>query len=725
MCDDLKSSPRRQRLVTLVASAIVLSAYGSIAQAATETHGEALAPGRSLKIAAIAPATTDGLMETNYQRALQLTETASRERPDIILLPEVFAAGYCADDLAPYAETLEHSKPLQEFRHRSREYGCMIVLGFLESCSDGLRNAAVIFDRGEVVGVHHKSSLWPDDQRPWRDERRLVLPGKGMEAFPTRFGRLGVLVCYENMIDSNWDALKDRTDFVLSLYNCEDDPAKHNIRGSQRLQVPSAWADRTGMYYRGKQGLAPNPGTAGMVDAAGTVLAKSEVGVEQIVHGTLEVRPLPTGFVNPAPPGLTTASNLTLKVDGVPVWVENLTKACPHDAPDWFRYNTSNNLVVNIASFTCTNACKLTLHLQQQVKALTVRPKHLRIAAAGRDRDWTLELPAPCKLYVEAESLPPLLVFADPPEDSPFTDLTRTRIFGPGVHNPGLITLEDNARVYLAPGAVVYGGFRGGPRNARIFGRGILDGSNLSSSMLRLDGASNVVVEGIIMRCGRAWQNTLQNCDNITYRNVKILSFVPYGDGIDPVCSRNIRIENCFFRCSDDCIAVKAMRGGPAVSGISVRDCIMVGYNFSDGFTIGYETVTEVIEGITVGNCDILYARGATKAGQHSAFSIICDGPATVRDVTFEDIRVEENITRMFELNVTDGAFYSQAPPGRIQRVRLKNISWEKVCPILLAGHNAEHLVEDVVFEGCRVAGVPLSAAQIQTNAFTRGIAVR
>jgi hypothetical protein len=123
--------------------------------------------------------------------------------------------------------------------------------------------------------------------------------------------------------------------------------------------------------------------------------------------------------------------------------------------------------------------------------------------------------------------------------------------------------------------------------------------------------------------------------------------------------------------------------------------------------------------------CFILYARGATKAGQHSAFSIICDGPATVRNVTFEDIRVEENITRMFELNVTDGNSYSQAAPGRIQGVRLKNIRWEKACPILITGHNAEHLVENVVLEGCRVAGAPLSAAQIQTNAFARRIVVR
>jgi hypothetical protein len=118
---------------------------------------------------------------------------------------------------------------------------------------------------------------------------------------------------------------------------------------------------------------------------------------------------------------------------GALIWVENLTNACPQDAPDWFRYNRSNNRAVYLASFTCTNADKLTLHLEQFVKALTVRAKNLRIAVTGKDRDWSLALPGPCKLYVEAESLPTLLVFADPPDESPPSDPSRTRIFGPGV----------------------------------------------------------------------------------------------------------------------------------------------------------------------------------------------------------------------------------------------------------------------------------------------------
>jgi hypothetical protein len=416
----------------------------------------------------------------------------------------------------------------------------------------------------------------------------------------------------------------------------------------------------------------------------------------------------------------------TAEVNGTPVWVEHLKPPYPADAPDWFRAPATDNLAVNLAAFASAGPCKLALHLQEPVKSLVVRPKHKHIAVTGKDRDFVLELPGPCKLLVEMDPLPPFLIFADPPEtDKLPSHPNHVRVFGPGAHEPGMMTLQDQEQVYLAPGAVVYGGFRGNPRGAKVFGRGILDGSRLKTwGMVSLNGASNTVFDGIMIRCGKGWQNTLRNCDDITYRNVKILSFVPYGDGLDPVNSRNILIEDCFFRCSDDCMAVKGEKGGPKMSGITVSGCTMAGYTFSDGFTIGFECHTECIENVTVKNCDILYAQGGNRAGGHSAFSIICDGPADICNVLFEDLRVEENITRMFELYVSDGQLYVKAPPGHIRNVRVKNVHWSVVKPLILRGNDEQHRVEDVTFEGCTVAGQPLGYEHLQTNAFVKKVVV-
>lgn len=240
-------------------------------------------------IAAIAVATVEGMVEENYRRAIRLAEISLDGKPDIILLPETFAAGYCADDLRPYGESREDSPYLREFQRISREGDCLVAVGYLETVAGGVKNAVALYDRGVFIGQHAKSSLWPDDERPYRDERVLLVPGNGVEVFDTRFGRLAVLICYENMIAANWDGIAGRVDFVLSPYNCQGDPSHNNLREAARLGIPSAWADRTGTVYLGHDGWRPNPGTAGLVDARGELIAKSNPGVEAIVTGVLRV----------------------------------------------------------------------------------------------------------------------------------------------------------------------------------------------------------------------------------------------------------------------------------------------------------------------------------------------------------------------------------------------------------------------------------------------------
>ncbi|HOF87734.1 MAG TPA: carbon-nitrogen hydrolase family protein [Armatimonadota bacterium] len=241
-----------------------------------------------LTIAAIAVATVEGMVAENYRRGIRLAEIALDARPDILLLPETFAAGYCAHDLRPYGEERETSPYLAEFRRISGEGDCLVAVGYLESVPGGVKNAVALYDRGAFIGQHVKSSLWPDDARPYRDERVLLVPGDGVEVFDSRFGRFAVLICYENMLAASWDAVAGRVDFALSPYNCQGDPAQNNVRAAQRLGLPSAWADRTGTVYAGDR-WNPNPGTAGLVDGRGHVIAKSAPGVETIVVGHLPI----------------------------------------------------------------------------------------------------------------------------------------------------------------------------------------------------------------------------------------------------------------------------------------------------------------------------------------------------------------------------------------------------------------------------------------------------
>src|SRR5690606_17759083 len=112
-------------------------------------------------------------------------------------------------------------------------------------------------------------------------------------------------------------------------------------------------------------------------------------------------------------------------------------------------------------------------------------------------------------------------------------------------------------------------------------------------------------------------------------------------DGINPAGSQNVRITNCFLRCTDDCIAIKAPDYNHPVKDVFVANNIMIGFAYADGVTIGFETNAESISNVLVRNCDILLARGGSRVDGHSGFSIICDGPAVISNILFEDIRVE------------------------------------------------------------------------------------
>jgi hypothetical protein len=430
----------------------------------------------------------------------------------------------------------------------------------------------------------------------------------------------------------------------------------------------------------------------------------------------------------PPAPGLVTSHDLAVEADGTRVFTERFQSTMDlRQLPDWFLSEPYTRVpqVVAVASFSVSGPVSVAVTAREPIRRFTIRPLSRNIEATVEGNVLRFRLAGPVKLYVEVNDLEPLCLFADPVETSrPKPGSPGVIYFGPGVHHPGLITLKDGDTVYIAGGAVVYGGLRGSPKNVRVVGRGILDGA-YQYRLVLLEGASNVEFEGVTLRNGQGWTNTLVGCRDVTYRNVKVISFGPSGDGINPVGSRDVLIEDCFLRCTDDCVAIKAPERSHVVLNVRVRRSTMIGYAFSDGVTIGFETNGPEVRNVHVSDCDILIARGGSRVDGHSAFSIIADGPARIGDVLFEDVRVEERVEKkLFEIQVTDGTKYGHDPPGHVAGVRLRNVSWATERPIVLAGHGEGHLVEDVVFERCTVAGRPLTAESglVRTNAFVRNV---
>jgi hypothetical protein len=410
---------------------------------------------------------------------------------------------------------------------------------------------------------------------------------------------------------------------------------------------------------------------------------------------------------------LRTSPDFTVSVNGQAVWTEIVGAGGMED--------------LNVVNFSCEGPQTVVVTASQEIANFKIGPKSSGIKGDANGKVLTFTIDGPQKLYIEINDYAHLALFANPlEENAPSAKYHKITYFGPGYHKVGNIELQSDQMIYIAGGANVEANISGnGADNVRIFGRGILSGG------VRVNNSRNLQVDGIFVRNSRGWTNTLTNCTDSGYNNVKVFSYQGvWGlDGINPVSCKTFVINDCFIRTRDDCVAIKSngREGAYDLSSldISVTNSIMVGWDHADGVTLGFELNGGRVENILVRNCDILRAWGSGRTGGHSAFSIVCDGPSQVSNIRFEDIRVEQDIEyKNMEIILTEGERYGDGRMGSIKGVYLKNVSWENaIKPFTIVGHPSGY-VEDVTFTNCYVGGklmTGLDDAQFQIE-FARDI---
>jgi len=134
-----------------------------------------------------------GLVKENLQKHLTLIDEAAEKGADLLIFPELSLTGYALQDLASTVAHLPRKddplfQPLLEASHRLD-----LVVGFVE---EDIRNrffiSSAYLSRGEFVHIHRKVYL---PTYGLFDESRFFAWGDSIEAFDTRFGRVGMLIC--------------------------------------------------------------------------------------------------------------------------------------------------------------------------------------------------------------------------------------------------------------------------------------------------------------------------------------------------------------------------------------------------------------------------------------------------------------------------------------------------------------------------------------------------
>jgi predicted amidohydrolase len=136
-----------------------------------------------------------GDVAANLNMHLEQIEAARGYGVDLMLFPELSLTGYNLQDLV-YEVAMQPTEDDPTFRQllqASADYHMDLMVGFVDTDARARYFiAAAYLSEGNVVHVHHKVYL---PTYTLFDEGRYFAWGDSVQAFDTRFGRVGMLIC--------------------------------------------------------------------------------------------------------------------------------------------------------------------------------------------------------------------------------------------------------------------------------------------------------------------------------------------------------------------------------------------------------------------------------------------------------------------------------------------------------------------------------------------------
>ncbi|HTB76740.1 MAG TPA: N-carbamoylputrescine amidase [Polyangiaceae bacterium] len=156
-------------------------------------------PRREITVAAI-QCSLPGTRAENVARVEKHVRDAAARGAKVILPPELFEGPYfCREEKAEWfaeARAAEDDEAVKRLRVVARELGVVVPVSFFERAGQAYYNSVAVIDAdGQVLGVYRKSHI-PDG--PGYEEKFYFRPGDtGFRVWPTRFGTLGVGICWD------------------------------------------------------------------------------------------------------------------------------------------------------------------------------------------------------------------------------------------------------------------------------------------------------------------------------------------------------------------------------------------------------------------------------------------------------------------------------------------------------------------------------------------------
>ena len=156
-----------------------------------------------------------GNKEANVEKALRMIDEAAMMGAKLILLPELFnteyicfrrtGSEYSSGVVFSYSETIP-GPTTTRIAETAKKHGIYVIAPIFERAAPGIYydSAPLMNPQGVVVAKYRKTHI---PAAELSSEKLYFRPGSEFPVFKTKFGTLGVLICYDKNFPEAWRIL--------------------------------------------------------------------------------------------------------------------------------------------------------------------------------------------------------------------------------------------------------------------------------------------------------------------------------------------------------------------------------------------------------------------------------------------------------------------------------------------------------------------------------------
>ncbi len=129
----------------------------------------------------------------NAEIAIERLRELKAQGVDLAVFPEAYLTGYCVDspEAARAIAVTAESQAVTALKSACDQLDMLAIVGFAEATEAALYNTAVLLEPGQAPRFYRKTHL------PELGLDKFVTAGQALTVFDTRFGKIGILICFD------------------------------------------------------------------------------------------------------------------------------------------------------------------------------------------------------------------------------------------------------------------------------------------------------------------------------------------------------------------------------------------------------------------------------------------------------------------------------------------------------------------------------------------------